>query len=220
MNLRVLLCLLPPALLGCGNPALDAKIEVLGGEVAGVPASEFHRPGQPCVDCHGPYKGAKPEMAIAGTIFAIPTAKDGIPVPVANARISITDALGLVNGVESPPAVPPPKVTNCVGNFFFTTEEIKQTFPYEVKVECPEPSDPMKIRTTRNMVTRISREGSCNACHYRAENQSSPGWIVCEDDMAHTGITVYPAATHETCPQGVPASGGTSTSSSSSGTGP
>jgi len=217
MNLHVYLCLLLPALGGCGNPSLDVEIKALGGEVPGVPETAFHRPGQPCIHCHGPYKGAKPEMAIAGTIFAIPTGKGGIPVPVNNAKITVTDALGRVNGVESPPATPPTKVTNCAGNFFFTTDEIKPAFPYEVKVECPEPNDMNTIRSTRTMLTRISREGSCNACHQGAQDQSSPGWVVCEDDEAHTGMTLYPAVTHENCPQAVPASGGTSTSSTGSG---
>jgi hypothetical protein len=224
MSLRAFLCLIPLALLGCGNPSLDVEIEALKGEVPGVPETAFHRPGQPCVHCHGPYKGAKPEMALAGTIFAIPTNGTRAPVPVANAKITITDALGLVNGVQSPPATPPPKVTNCAGNFFFTTEEIKAAFPYEVRIECPEPSDVTKIRAERTMRTRIAREGSCNECHQGVKNQSSPGWVVCEEDVANTGITVYPAITRDNCPQAVPASGGStgssSSGSSSSGTGP
>src|SRR5262249_20277323 len=89
--------LLPVALLGCGNPSRDVEIKALGGEVPGVPASAFHRPGQPCIDCHGPYKGAKPEMALAGTVFAIPMLNEtSIPVPVGNVKITVTDALGLI----------------------------------------------------------------------------------------------------------------------------
>lgn len=208
MSLRASLCLLVLAAIGCGNPQLDAEIATLGGEVAGVEKSEYHRPGQPCLDCHGPYKGAKPEMALAGTIFALPSAGANNRYPVEGARITITDALGLVNGVESPPAKPPEKTTNCAGNFYFTTKEISPAFPYEAKVECPDPNDKTKTFATRTMVTRISRDGSCNGCHHGGQNQSSPGYIVCDDDPMHTGATIYPPVTHDTCPMGVPASSG------------
>src|SRR5690606_33596927 len=60
----------------CGDPVLDARIEALGGEVDGVEPGEFHRPGQPCVLCHGKYGGEEPEMSVGGTIFAIPTTPD------------------------------------------------------------------------------------------------------------------------------------------------
>ncbi len=223
MSLRLFLwSLLPAALLGCGNPSLDVAIKELGGEVPGVPASAFHRSGQPCIDCHGPYKGAKPEMALAGTVFAIPMIDEkSIPIPVANVKITVTDALGLVNGVESPPAPVPTKLTNCAGNFYFTTDELKLAFPYESKIECPEPGNDMAIRSTQTMVTRISREGSCNSCHEKLpdppssglKTQSTPGIIVCDTDTAHTGMTVYPALTHDNCPQAVPASGGATSGS-------
>jgi hypothetical protein len=177
MSLRASLWLLPAsALLGCGNPSLDVEIKALGGEVPGVATSEYHRAGQPCVDCHGPYKGAKPEMALAGTVFAIPPPDGAVPIPVEGVKITVTDALGLINGVEAPPAPIPVKTTNCAGNFYFTTDEIKLAFPYEAKIECPDPANPMAVRSTQTMVTRISREGSCNACHKSTtKNQSTPG---------------------------------------------
>src|SRR5262249_39649565 len=56
--LVLFLALVAPA--GCGNPAVDPKIAALGPEANGVPQGEFHRSGQPCLLCHGPYGGASP----------------------------------------------------------------------------------------------------------------------------------------------------------------
>ncbi len=89
MNARVLLalpCLLLPALAGCGNPALDVKIATYKDD--SLEPSGFHRRGQPCVDCHGAYKGAYPEIVVGGTVFA----SEESETPVPNAQIVITDA--------------------------------------------------------------------------------------------------------------------------------
>jgi hypothetical protein len=162
-------------LTGCGNPVIDTKVAALGGEVPGIDPGEFHRPGQPCLDCHGVYGGASPQMSIAGTIFAAPI--DKLPTPVENVNIVITDSFGSKNGA-SPTVKPPDRKTNCVGNFFFTRDEFDPGFPLEAKIECP--TKPGSVDTTGHyMSSRISREGSCGACHTGARDQGSPGWIYC-----------------------------------------
>jgi hypothetical protein len=193
--------LLLPALVGCGNAALDVKIAQLGDDEPGIEPGPLHRSGQPCTWCHGPYKGASPEMVVAGTVMGSLT--DGKPIPVAGVKIIITDSLGSVNGVR-PPGGPTEKTTNCAGNFYFTREEIQQTlgfetlaFPLGVKIICPNPSDPAAEGATLSMNTRISREGSCNGCHQGRQDQQSPGWVNCASSL-------YPAPNAMTCPGGVP----------------
>src|SRR5689334_11225211 len=84
-------------LAGCGNPVQDARIAALGPEDPNVPPSNVHRPGQPCLLCHGPYKGASPEMTVAGTIYGYafdPDNSDADPIPVQDAVVELHDAYG------------------------------------------------------------------------------------------------------------------------------
>jgi hypothetical protein len=153
-------------LAGCANPVVDDQIDALGPEVPGVAPSEFHRPGQPCVLCHGEYGGAEPEMSIGGTIFAVPARNArSHPVPVKNATVTLTDTTG----------DPVTTRTNCVGNFFFEREKYNPSFPIRAVVEVEVPGTSEKIRKV--MATRISRDGSCAGCHQGAQGETSPGWV-------------------------------------------
>ena len=76
------------AALGCGNRAIDERIAALGDEAPDVPPSEFHRPGQPCLLCHGEYLREGPIMTVAGTIYAFP-ARDK-PLPVKGVTVKFT----------------------------------------------------------------------------------------------------------------------------------
>lgn len=154
-------------LVGCSNPLIDDKVALLGPEAAGVAASEWHRPGQPCLLCHGPYGGASPEMSVAGTVFATPEKKGKTPVGVEKVIVTITDSFGDV--LE--------KKTNCIGNFFITTEEWKPGFPLAAKIEYPDPKD--DGTTPVYMATRIGRDGSCAGCHEGRASETSPGSIYC-----------------------------------------
>ena len=127
------LAALGAAPLGCGNPAVDSRIEALGEENPNVPPSEFHRPGQPCVLCHSVYEAAEPEITVGGTIFASPAKNPGeLPTAVEGAEISLVDAEGEVKSVT----------TNCAGNFFLTKEQWNPSFPLRVEVRYPSPSAP------------------------------------------------------------------------------
>lgn len=174
------------ALVACGNPIQDARIDALGGEDPAVPPSDIHRPGQPCLLCHGPYKGAQPEMTVAGTIYGYSWdaahAKDDA-IPVANVEIEISDSFG-----TSPDA---PVKTNCAGNFYLTKEQWNPSFPLRVAIRYPVEGEPNGERVS--MGTRISREGSCNACHVGAPNQGSPGWVSCTQRSAGAPTFVEPA---------------------------
>ena len=157
------------SLAGCGNPSIDVIVKDLGEEDPNVPPGPLHRPGQPCVACHGPYYGASPRFSIAGTIFASETKKpnETTPVPVEGAVVYLIDTRG---STQTP-------TTNCAGNFWVNAEYAPQ-FPVAVQVQCPDPTTKAPV-TTNTMQGRISREGSCNACHRGARNQSSPGWAIC-----------------------------------------
>src|SRR5690242_19448607 len=118
----VLATVLASALVaGCGNPVQDARIAALGPEDPAVPASDIHRPGQPCLLCHGPYKGASPEMVVAGTIYGYAydvDNKGADPIPVENVTIELHDAYSNQPVDETGKKLD--IATNCAGNFWVT----------------------------------------------------------------------------------------------------
>lgn len=161
------------ALMGCGNPAVDARIAALGEENPNVEEGEFHRPGQPCTLCHSAYEGVDPEITVGGTIFASPAKEPGkLPVAVEGAEITLIDAEGVVKTVT----------TNCAGNFHLTKEQWNPSFPLQVEVRYPAPGAPNQQKPTPSMASRISRDGSCAGCHYGPPNQGTPGYVFCEED--------------------------------------
>ncbi len=191
------------ALLGCGNRAIDVKVDSLGPEVEGIEQGPYHRPGQPCILCHG-YGGQEPTMVVAGTIFGTPAKGDTIgtnadwpklwniwdggenePIPVEGALVTITDSLGKVVTKE----------TNCVGNFYIETSEEPLAFPLHAEIECKPGGWPQGSPggcdvndftdgcDRQVMTTRIGRDGSCAGCHYGDRNQGSPGWIYCAPEQ-------------------------------------
>jgi hypothetical protein len=164
-TVTALLCL---TLAGCPSPANDDAKEKLGGECSDVPESDFHRPGQPCLVCHGEYDGAGPVMAMAGTVFATL----GQATPVEGAEIILTDSNG-----TSPPN---PVVSNCIGNFFIDSDDWTPAFPVHAEIICPNPDDADDPRRLV-MGTRIARDGSCAGCHVGrpGARKDSPGWIYC-----------------------------------------
>lgn len=155
-------------LSGCPNPLQDQQIEDLGGECSDVPPSDFHRPGQPCVLCHGDYQRDSPVMSMAGTVFAT----QGQATPVEGVEILLTDANG-----TSPPA---PVMSNCIGNFFIDADDWTPAYPVHAEIICPNPDDDDKPRRLV-MGTRIARDGSCAGCHVGrpGARKDSPGWIYC-----------------------------------------
>lgn len=165
--------------IGCADPLETDRIKALGGEVPGVDPSEFHRPGQPCVLCHSPEGGATPYMAFAGTIFATPNTV----VPVEGVVVTLTDALSNVKTA---------KPSNCIGNFFITTDDWTPAYPVRAEIVCPIPQSSSDRRSV--MPVRIYRDGSCGGCHkytgtdpkfksIAVSPQESPGWVACGQEM-------------------------------------
>ncbi|MRG96781.1 hypothetical protein [Polyangium spumosum] len=157
--------------LGCGNRAVDERITQLGEEDPNVPVGEFHRPGQPCVLCHGEYLRENPIMSVGGTIYAYPTkTREEKPLPVEGVKVKLTDSFGEQFEVS----------TNCAGNFFIEKEAWNPAFPLRAEIEYPVPGE---LESTKRVVmsTRISRDGSCAGCHTDNPTQGSPGWVYCAE---------------------------------------
>ena len=180
-------------LAGCGNPVVDSRVAALGDEDPAVPASEFHRAGQPCVLCHSEYEGASPELSIGGTVFA--TIENQIPVD--QVEVTLTDALG-----ESQT-----RRTNCVGNFFITKDEWDPAFPLKAVItyNLPTPVGVPPVESQRTMASRISRDGSCATCHDGRRTQASVGWIFCEEKQPILPFAEVPGCAGRVPPPPAPA---------------
>jgi len=164
---------LAACVIGCANPAVDDRIEALGEEpLPDLNDFSYHRPGQPCVLCHGEYEEEDPIMSIGGTVFQTPKKR----IPVENARVRVWDSSG------EPPR---DKLTNCVGNFWFTKEEWNPLFPLHIEIEYQlEGDDDFRVQP---MLSRVGRDGSCAGCHQdtpEPNTQYSPGRVYCTQDEA------------------------------------
>src|SRR5262249_28092072 len=89
------------------DPVHDSFVKSLGPDTD-LPESEFHRPGQPCVECHSNKGPAKSKFVLGGTLYYLPHDDKVAPVPVDGADVYILDARGSQIHAR----------TNCRGNFF------------------------------------------------------------------------------------------------------
>lgn len=127
----------------CIDPAHDAAVDALGGEAAGVRRGPTHRPGQPCLTCHGGSGPGEPDMVVGGTIHA---ARGG-SAPLEGVTITLTDATGAQRS----------SVSNAVGNFYVFASEWSPVFPLSVTLSYGD--------ERAEMTTPIGRDGSCASCH-------------------------------------------------------
>jgi len=123
------------------DPVIQDAIESLPPEDPAGP-SEFHRAGQPCVDCHSAYWGADPQLAIGGTVYE--QQSSGILDPVEGVFVTVFDSAGASQKA----------CTNSSGNFFVRLEDWEDAkFPLAVQVG------------NRYMRSLIGRDRSCAGCH-------------------------------------------------------
>jgi hypothetical protein len=141
--------------VACGDPVHDRKVEALGGEAPGVPEGPLHRPGQPCVTCHGPDGPAAGEFSVAGTVYAVLAAS----APVGNVTVRIRDITGRERSTT----------TNPAGNFFIRATEWQPTYPLQTSIRLG--------NLSKQMSTYIARAASCADCHVHPPGPSSPGHI-------------------------------------------
>jgi hypothetical protein len=157
MHRKSTLCFLlaASAVIACGDPTHDKAVEALGPEAPGVPAGPLHRPGQPCVTCHGESGPASGEFSIAGTVYGL--LRESEPVP--NVAVRVRDITGAERSVP----------TNPAGNFFIRSEDWRPTYPLQTSI---------RLNTlSKQMSTYIARAASCADCHVHPPGPHSPGHI-------------------------------------------
>jgi hypothetical protein len=143
----------------CGlDPVHDAQVRALGPESDSVEPGPYHRPGQPCVVCHGGEGPAEATFVLAGTVFSGPNTAVG----VGGVEVIMVDSLG-----TSPPSGS--VVTNCVGNFYVSRETWDPAFPIRAAV--------VSGAAGAEMVSHIGRAASCAQCHTSPPGQQSPGYV-------------------------------------------
>ena len=154
MNWRYLLAL-NLLVTGCfGQPGSRAEDEL--GDVDHEPTGREHRPGQPCLVCHGAdYTPGGDVFEVAGTIFETPDSVLGLR----GAFVILTDADEREVRLES----------NRAGNFYLESDRSLR-FPLQVAIEFE--------GTQVEMRSPIVREGSCAHCHTKdGPNEASVGRV-------------------------------------------
>jgi hypothetical protein len=145
--------------LGCvNNPVHDDEVESLGPEAAGVPPGPLHRPGQPCLVCHGPYGPAELQFSVGGTVYA----GTGDPAPAVGAVVQIEDVTGASTTAD----------TNAAGNFYVLLRDFDPTYPILPQVSSSDGG------IVQKMMTYVGRNGSCAECHASVTGPASAGPVV------------------------------------------
>ena len=168
--LAILLCVGLAACLAT-SPESAAE-EALGGEILGLHHGPLHRPGQPCLVCHGENSSwGRNTFEIAGTVFERAADKRG----PAGVEVVLTD----VNGNEYVAK------TNKTGNFFVTVDSgasapssrsngelvIPKAFAFPLHVKIRSGSNEQKMHSL------VWRNSSCADCHRGPANDLSNGPI-------------------------------------------
>jgi hypothetical protein len=139
--------------LACDDPVHDSEVSALGDE-QGSPGPK-HRPGQPCLTCHGGSGPAKEHFAVGGTIYAVKDQPQGL----AGVDVQLTDSRGDVKHA----------ISNDAGNFYLTADEWSPIAPIHVQISY--------LTVSAQMGTHIGRDGSCADCHFDPRGAGSPGRI-------------------------------------------
>jgi hypothetical protein len=138
----------------CIDESHDLQVQALGGEASGVSPGPTHRPGQPCLVCHGGLGPASTQFVMAGTTYAV----QGETAVAPGAQVQIED----VNGLSYK------STTNQGGNFYIPVAQWSPTYPIiQVTVS--------QGQNSQQMVTHIGRDGSCADCHTPSPGPTSPG---------------------------------------------
>jgi hypothetical protein len=133
----------------CFNPVHSEAVDALGGEASGVRPGPTHRPGQPCLTCHGGDGPGSPDFVFAGTVFTKRNVNTGAP----NVTVTLTDAYGNKHAA----------LTNSVGNFYLTSWS--PTYPVSVSLSSKDVANPPVMHSA------IGRNGSCAFCHFTGDNR-------------------------------------------------
>jgi hypothetical protein len=181
----------------CADPTHLAEVNALGPESPGVSPGPMHRPGQPCLTCHGGDGPAGATFVTAGTVYADPyQAGTTTYLGLNSAAVHLVDATGSTYDTT----------TNSAGNFYVTPDAWNPTFPLgarsmdaglpangcvptgagastdpyagQIGVALPPSAGCLGIPNT--MVSAIDRGGvyaSCAYCHFDPPGPQSPGHL-------------------------------------------
>ena len=147
----------------CGDPVHSNEVDALGPAPNGGRPGPEHRPGQPCIVCHGGSGPASAQFSMGGTIYLIKGQTD----PAPNVVVKITDSRGQTHSVT----------TNKVGNFYIPVAEWDPTPPHSVELHFGD-------TYVNPMGTKIGRDGSCANCHFGKPGPSTPGPVYLATDPA------------------------------------
>ena len=104
--------------VACNDAVHDEEVAALGPDVG--PKGPTHRPGQPCLVCHGGGGPAKAVFSFGGTVMQ----DQGGNVGVQGAVVFIEDVDGRSETVT----------TNSVGNFFVALSDFAPHYPTQATV--------------------------------------------------------------------------------------
>jgi hypothetical protein len=144
------------ASFACVDTAHDDQVKALGPEQPGVAPGPDHRPGQPCITCHGGSGPATLQLSVGGTVYQY---RDDTSQPAVNALVQIEDVTGKTWTVK----------TNTVGNFFVTEADFQPHYPTQMSVTSADGANSQQMGTLAN------RDGSCADCHTPSPGPTSPG---------------------------------------------
>ncbi len=139
--------------VSCIDPVNQDAEDALGPEAPGVPEGPTHRPGQPCLTCHGEVGPGSPKMEVGGTVFQ--GTEDGAP-GAAGVTVRLTDATGHVEE----------RITNSVGNFYVFLEEWEPKWPLRVALQ-------KEGQAASEMKTLLNGRTGCATCHRLSGNATS-----------------------------------------------
>jgi hypothetical protein len=151
--------------VACVDETHEQEVAALGPEPAGVPPGPTHRPGQPCLTCHGGSGPAKTQFSLGGTVYET----EGQTMPSVGSSVLIEDIEGNL-WTTSP--------TNSAGNFFVLLSDFAPHYPTQPTV-IPEDG-----ANSISMATHIARDGSCADCHSNPAGSTSAGPV-----YAHLAMT-------------------------------
>jgi hypothetical protein len=139
--------------VACVDEVHDQEVAALGPDTG--PNGPTHRPGQPCLVCHGGEGPAKEQFSVAGTVYEDQGGGDA--------------AVGAVVTVEDVTGRTLSPTTNAAGNFFITNSDWAPSYPTSMTVTSSD-------GTVQDvMLSHVSRDGSCASCHTLTAGPTSPG---------------------------------------------
>lgn len=142
------------ASVSCVDETHNEEVAALGPEV-GSPGPE-HRPGQPCITCHGGSGPAHLQLSVGGTVYQYQGGGGG---GVEGATVQVEDVDGHIHTAT----------TNSAGNFYIALSDFAPHYPTQMTVTSPDGS------TSIQMLTHVGRDGSCADCHTPTAGPNSAG---------------------------------------------